>query len=124
MEHIQGPDFPTGGAIYNINEIKTAYATGGAKLSCGDARNRRHRPGKSAIIISELPYQVNKALLVAKIADLVHEKNWKAYQTSATNPTAGASEYTSNSSATPGPNKFSIIYTNTPPFKPHSRSTR
>ena len=75
MEHIQGPDFPTGGAIYNINEIKTAYATGRGKIVMrGRAEIEDIGQGKSAIIISELPYQVNKALLVAKIADLVHEK--------------------------------------------------
>ena len=75
MEHIQGPDFPTGGAIYNINEIKTAYATGRGKIVMrGKAEIEDIGQGKSAIIISELPYQVNKALLVAKIADLVHEK--------------------------------------------------
>ncbi|MBI5448734.1 DNA gyrase subunit A [Candidatus Gottesmanbacteria bacterium] len=75
MEHIQGPDFPTGGAIYDINEIKTAYATGRGKIVMrGKAEIEEIGQGKSAIIISELPYQVNKAQLVAKIADLVHEK--------------------------------------------------
>lgn len=75
MEHIQGPDFPTGGAIYDIAEIKNAYATGRGKIvTRGRAEIEDIGSGKSAIIISELPYQVNKALLVAKIADLVKEK--------------------------------------------------
>lgn len=75
MEHIQGPDFPTGGAIYDINEIKTAYATGRGKIIMrGKAEIEDIGNGKSAIIITELPYQVNKAQLVAKIADLVKEK--------------------------------------------------
>ncbi|KKR85961.1 MAG: gyrase subunit A protein [Candidatus Curtissbacteria bacterium GW2011_GWA1_41_11] len=75
MEHIQGPDFPTAGAIYDIAEIKNAYATGRGKIVCrGKAEIEDIGQGKSAIIISELPYQVNKALLVAKIADLVKEK--------------------------------------------------
>ncbi len=75
MEHIQGPDFPTGGAIYDINEIKTAYATGRGKIVMrGRAEIEDIGQGKSAIIITELPYQVNKAMLVAKIADLVKEK--------------------------------------------------
>ncbi len=75
MEHIQGPDFPTGGAIYDINEIKSAYATGRGKIVMrGKADIEDIGNGKSAIIITELPYQVNKAQLVAKIADLVKDK--------------------------------------------------
>ncbi|HUD18881.1 MAG TPA: DNA gyrase subunit A [Patescibacteria group bacterium] len=75
MEHIQGPDFPTGGAIYDINEIKAAYTTGRGKIVMrGKAEIEDIGNGKSAIAITELPYQVNKAVLVARIADLVHEK--------------------------------------------------
>ncbi len=75
MNFIQGPDFPTGGAIYDINEIKSAYATGRGKIVMrGIAEIEDIGQGKSAIAITELPYQVNKALLVAKIADLVKEK--------------------------------------------------
>ena len=75
MEHIQGPDFPTGGAIYDINEIKSAYATGRGKIVMrGKAEIEDIGQGKSAIIITELPYQVNKAQLVARIAYLVKEK--------------------------------------------------
>ncbi len=75
MTHIQGPDFPTGGAIYDIAEIKNAYATGRGKIvTRGRAEIEDIGGGKSAIIVSELPYQVNKAQLVAKIADLVKEK--------------------------------------------------
>ncbi len=75
MEHVQGPDFPTGGIIYDISEIKNAYATGRGKIVMrGKAEIEDIGQGKSAIIISELPYQVNKAVLVAKIADLVKDK--------------------------------------------------
>ena len=75
MEFIQGPDFPTGGNIYDIAEIKAAYATGRGKIVMrGKAEIEDIGQGKSAIIITELPYQVNKAQLVAKIADLVKEK--------------------------------------------------
>jgi DNA gyrase subunit A len=75
MKHIQGPDFPTGGAIYDISEIKNAYATGRGKIVMrGKAEIEDIGQGKNAIIISELPYQVNKAQLVVKIADLVREK--------------------------------------------------
>lgn len=72
---IQGPDFPTSGAIYDLEEIKNSYATGRgkiimrAKADIEDIGN-----GKSAIIVTELPYQVNKAHLVAHIAVLVKDK--------------------------------------------------
>lgn len=75
MNYVQGPDFPTAGAIYDSSEIKNAYATGRGKIVCrGKAEIEDIGQGKSAIIITELPYQVNKALLVAKIADLVKDK--------------------------------------------------
>jgi DNA gyrase subunit A len=75
MEYIQGPDFPTGGAIYDIAEIKSAYATGRGKIVMrGKADIEEVGQGKSAIIITELPYQVNKAQLVIRIADLVKDK--------------------------------------------------
>ncbi len=72
---IQGPDFPTAGAIYDINEIKAAYGTGRGKIVVrGKAEIEEIGQGKSAIIITQLPYQVNKANLVAKVADLVKDK--------------------------------------------------
>ena len=75
MQYIKGPDFPTSGAIYDINEIIAAYATGKGKILLrGKAEIEDIGKGKSAIIITQLPYQVNKALLVAKIADLVKDK--------------------------------------------------
>lgn len=75
MEFVTGPDFPTAGMIYDINEIKSAYATGKGKIVIrGKAEIEEMGNGKSAIAISELPYQVNKANLVARIADLVKDK--------------------------------------------------
>lgn len=75
LEFIKGPDFPTAGAIYDWNEIKNAYLTGrGRILIRGKAEIEEIGQGKSAIIITELPYQVNKAQLVARIADLAKEK--------------------------------------------------
>ncbi|KKR80092.1 MAG: gyrase subunit A protein [Microgenomates group bacterium GW2011_GWB1_40_9] len=75
MEFVQGPDFPTAGAIYDINEIKLAYGTGKGKIVMrGKAEIEEIGQGKSAISITELPYQVNKANLVIKIADLVKDK--------------------------------------------------
>src|ERR1035437_8935403 len=75
LEFIKGPDFPTAGAIYDINEIRNVYTTGkGRVLIRGKAEIEDIGQGKSAIIITELPYQVNKALLVARIANLAKEK--------------------------------------------------
>ncbi|MFH0863915.1 MAG: DNA gyrase subunit A [Candidatus Gottesmanbacteria bacterium] len=75
VEFIKGPDFPTAGTIYNITEIIAAYATGRGRIVIrGKAEIEDVGQGKSAIIINELPYQVNKALLVAHIADLVKDK--------------------------------------------------
>lgn len=75
MEIIKGPDFPTKGAIYDINEIRNMYATGKGKIVMrGKAEIEDVGNGKSAIIITELPYQVNKALLVSRIADLAKDK--------------------------------------------------
>ncbi len=75
LEHIKGPDFPTAGSIYDINEIKSAYMTGRGKIVVrGKAEIEEISNGKSAITITEIPYQVNKAQLVAKIADLAKEK--------------------------------------------------
>lgn len=75
LEFVKGPDFPTAGAIYDINEIKNAYVTGRGKIVIrGTAEIEEIGNGKSAITITELPYQVNKAMLIAKIADLAKEK--------------------------------------------------
>jgi len=75
MKFIKGPDFPTGGAIFDINEITAAYATGKGRIVMrAKAEIEEDSAGKFKIIISELPYQVNKAMLVAKVADLVKGK--------------------------------------------------
>lgn len=75
LEHIKGPDFPTGGAIFDANEIKNIYRTGrGRVLMRGIAEIEELSGGKSAIIIRELPYQVNKATLVTRIAELAKDK--------------------------------------------------
>jgi len=75
MNYIKGPDFPTGGAIFNAAEIREAYATGKGKIVMrAQANIEEGKKGDFKIIITELPYQINKAALVEKIADLVHEK--------------------------------------------------
>jgi len=75
MNFVKGPDFPTGGVIYNINDIKQAYATGkGSIMMRAKADIVEEKMGTFKIIISEIPYQVNKATLIERIADLVREK--------------------------------------------------
>ncbi len=72
---VPGPDFPTGGAIYDANSLKDVYATGRGRIVVrGIAEITEGTKGKPQIIITELPYQVNKAELVAKIAELVKDK--------------------------------------------------
>jgi len=74
-EMIKGPDFPTGGIIYGIQDIKTVYATGrGSMLIRAKVDEEDLGHGKMAIIVKELPYQVNKSALVEKIAKLVQDK--------------------------------------------------
>lgn len=75
LQFITGPDFPTGASIYDIEEIKNAYATGRGKIIMrGKADIEDIGNGKSAVVVTELPYQVNKAHLVARIAQLVKDK--------------------------------------------------
>ena len=75
LEFVQGPDFPTGGIAYNKADIRHAYATGrGGVVARGEAEIVETKLGQSEIIISSLPYRVNKATLLEKIAELVREK--------------------------------------------------
>ena len=75
MQFIKGPDFPTSGIIYGANDIKQAYATGrGSILIRAKVTDEETRQGRNSIIVKELPYQVNKANLVEKIARLVTDK--------------------------------------------------
>lgn len=75
MQFVKGPDFPTGGFIYNNKDILQAYATGkGGIVMRGRAEITETKDGNFHIVITELPYQVNKASLVEKIADLVKDK--------------------------------------------------
>ncbi len=75
MEHVSGPDFPTGGVIYNKKEIREAYATGRGKITMrARATIEEERAGQFQIIISEITYLTNKQTLVEKIAMLVQTK--------------------------------------------------
>ena len=75
MDYIKGPDFPTGGIIYGKESIKKAFATGrGGVVVRGVADIEETAKGRQRIVITEIPYAVNKAGLVEKIADLVKDK--------------------------------------------------
>jgi DNA gyrase subunit A len=76
MEFVKGPDFPTGGVIYGKDAIRTAYATGrGGVVTRGVAEVVEGAKGRHQIIITEIPYGLNKESLVIKIADLVRDKH-------------------------------------------------
>ena len=75
LQFVKGPDFPTGGIIFNEKEIHHAYATGrGGIVTRGVAEITESKPSAFQIIITEIPYRVNKATLIEKIAELVREK--------------------------------------------------
>ena len=75
LNHIQGPDFPTGGTIYDWSQVSQVYLTGKGKIVIrAKAEIEEDRAGRARIVVTEIPYQVNKAKLVAKIADLVKQK--------------------------------------------------
>jgi DNA gyrase subunit A len=75
LKFVQGPDFPTGGAIFNVRDIHHAYTTGRGGIVCrGDAEIVESKTGVQQIIISSIPYRVVKADLIMAIADHVREK--------------------------------------------------
>jgi len=76
MEHIKGPDFPTGGIVIGTAGISQAYRTGRGKI-CVRARAEidEFKAGRQRIIVTEIPYQVNKAALIMRIAELVQDKH-------------------------------------------------
>jgi len=74
MVHIKGPDFPTAGIIYNNEDIKLAYSTGKGKIVMRAKANIEETKRGFRIIVTEIPYQVNKSTLIERIADLVKEK--------------------------------------------------
>ena len=75
MQIVKGPDFPTAGSIFNREEIRQAYATGRGRVTMqGRLDLEESKAGRVQIIVTELPYQVNKATLIERIADLVRGK--------------------------------------------------
>ena len=75
MQYIKGPDFPTGGTIMGMSNLRRAYETGNGSIKVrATTEIIEHRNGKKSIIITEIPYQVNKSRLIEKIAELAKEK--------------------------------------------------
>ena len=75
MQFIRGPDFPTGGTIFGLDGIRSAYETGRGRLKVRSNTHFEEMPnGKESIIVDEIPYQVNKAVLIEQIAERVKNK--------------------------------------------------
>ena len=75
LEHVKGPDFPTGGIIYGYEGVREALETGRGRVMMRAKTDIEHTPsGREMIVITEIPYQVNKAEMIKKIADLINEK--------------------------------------------------
>jgi DNA gyrase subunit A len=75
MQYVNGPDFPTGGIIYGVQGIRDAFETGrGRVIVRAKTEIELTHSGRESIIVSEIPYQINKAEMIRKIADLINEK--------------------------------------------------
>ncbi len=74
MHHIKAPDFPTGGVIYGYEGVREAFKTGRGRVVIRGKVNFEEVNGKEAIIVTEIPYQVNKAEMIKKTADLINDK--------------------------------------------------
>ena len=74
MQHIKAPDFPTGGVIYGYEGVKDAFHTGRGRIVMRAKAHFEEVAGRECIIVSEVPYQVNKADMIKKTADLVNDK--------------------------------------------------
>jgi DNA gyrase subunit A len=73
-KHIKAPDFPTGGIIYGYEGVKEAFLTGRGRVVIRAVAEIEEKNGKERIIVTEIPYQVNKAMMLEKIAQAMHEK--------------------------------------------------
>ncbi len=74
IQHIKAPDFPTGGTIYGYDGVKEAFHTGRGRIVMRGKANIEEVNGRECIIVDEIPYQVNKADMIKKTADLVNDK--------------------------------------------------
>ncbi|PQL89697.1 DNA gyrase subunit A [Apibacter sp. wkB309] len=73
MQHIKAPDFPTGGIIYGYEGVKSAFETGRGRIILRGKANFEEVHGREAIVVTEIPYQVNKADMIARTAELIKE---------------------------------------------------
>ena len=74
MEHVKAPDFPTGGTIYGYDGVKDAFHTGRGRIVMRAKSSFEEVGGRECIIVNEIPYQVNKADMIKKTADLINDK--------------------------------------------------
>ena len=74
MQHIKAPDFPTGGTIYGYDGVKDAFHTGRGRVVLRAKANIEEVNGRECIVVDEIPYQVNKAEMIRKTADLINDK--------------------------------------------------
>ena len=74
MQHIKAPDFPTGGTIYGYDGVKEAFHTGRGRVVLRAKANIEEVNGRECIIVNEIPYQVNKAEMIRKTAELINDK--------------------------------------------------
>jgi DNA gyrase subunit A len=85
IHHIKAPDFPTGGTIYGYEGVREAFKTGRDRIVMRAKVGFEEVNGKEAIIVTEIPYQVNKAEMIKKTADLINEKKLRGFQILETN---------------------------------------
>ncbi|MEP2935658.1 MAG: DNA gyrase subunit A [Gilvibacter sp.] len=81
MQHVKAPDFPTGGTIYGYEGVKEAFHTGRGRIVMRGKATFEEVAGREAIIVTEVPYQVNKADMIKKTADLVNDKKIEGIST-------------------------------------------
>ncbi|PNQ72966.1 DNA gyrase subunit A [Hanstruepera neustonica] len=81
ISHVKAPDFPTGGTIYGYDGVREAFKTGRGRIVMRGKANIEEVQGRECIIVTEIPYQVNKADMIKKTADLVNEKKLEGIST-------------------------------------------
>ncbi|MGB1210861.1 DNA gyrase subunit A [Lacinutrix venerupis] len=81
MQHIKAPDFPTGGTIYGYDGVKEAFHTGRGRIVMRANANIEEVQGRECVVVTEIPYQVNKADMIKKTADLINDKKLEGIST-------------------------------------------
>ena len=81
ITHVKAPDFPTGGTIYGYDGVREAFKTGRGRVVIRAKANIEEVNGRECIIVTEIPYQVNKADMIKKTADLVNDKKMEGIST-------------------------------------------